>query len=89
MAIHLKCSLKTRYEGHEITAKKECSSVFDGIDGVGKSTQDDLVCDMAAQARLRLWLTCRDPGSSELGERLREIPAGQIGAAHLPSYVKC
>lgn len=45
---------------------------FDGIDGVGKSTQIDL---------FQRWLideghpvvTCRDPGSTPLGERLREI----------------
>lgn len=45
---------------------------FDGIDGVGKSTQIDL---------FRQWLTahghavthCRDPGSTPLGERIREL----------------
>jgi dTMP kinase len=45
---------------------------FDGIDGVGKSTQ---------MARFVEWLrglgrdvvTCRDPGGTELGERLRAI----------------
>lgn len=45
---------------------------FDGIDGTGKSTQANLFCD---------WLTnqgktvvhCRDPGSTQVGEQLREI----------------
>jgi dTMP kinase len=45
---------------------------FDGIDGTGKSTQANLFCD---------WLTnqgktvvhCRDPGSTKLGEQLRDI----------------
>jgi dTMP kinase len=45
---------------------------FDGIDGVGKSTQLKLFCE---------WLTaqgcepvvCRDPGSTPLGEQIREI----------------
>ncbi len=45
---------------------------FDGIDGTGKSTQLDLLCG---------WLTdqgyevarCRDPGTTDLGERLRGI----------------
>ena len=45
---------------------------FDGIDGTGKSTQANLFCD---------WLTnqgktvvhCRDPGSTKVGEQLRDI----------------
>jgi dTMP kinase len=45
---------------------------FDGIDGTGKSTQASLFC---------AWLTgqgktvvhCRDPGSTAVGEQLREI----------------
>ena len=46
--------------------------VFDGVDGTGKSTQLE---------KCRQWLesaghpvtTCRDPGSTELGDRLRQI----------------
>jgi dTMP kinase len=46
--------------------------VFDGVDGAGKSTQI---------GRLRVFLedqgerveVCRDPGSSELGERIRDL----------------
>ncbi|NLF70808.1 MAG: dTMP kinase [Candidatus Anammoximicrobium sp.] len=45
---------------------------FDGIDGTGKSTQMSLFVDWLRQ-RGREVVTCRDPGSTELGERLREI----------------
>jgi dTMP kinase len=45
---------------------------FDGIDGTGKSTQLRLFCE-----RLRAHgydvVVCRDPGSTELGEQIREI----------------
>lgn len=45
---------------------------FDGIDGVGKSTQLQLFCrwleDQGASP-----VVCRDPGSTALGERIREI----------------
>jgi dTMP kinase len=45
---------------------------FDGIDGTGKTTQMDLCCDWL---RLRGYevVPCRDPGSTPLGERVREI----------------
>ena len=49
---------------------------FDGIDGVGKTTQMQLFCQWLADE----WhggghevVTCRDPGSTPLGERVREI----------------
>ncbi len=45
---------------------------FDGIDGVGKSTQMDLFCEWLASKRHDV-VTCRDPGSTPLGERVREI----------------
>jgi dTMP kinase len=45
---------------------------FDGIDGVGKSTQMTLLCDWLAGRGLEV-VTCRDPGSTPLGERIREI----------------
>lgn len=45
---------------------------FDGIDGVGKSTQLRLFCEWLRDAGREV-LTCRDPGSTPLGERLREI----------------
>jgi dTMP kinase len=45
---------------------------FDGVDGTGKSTQIRLLADALRQAG-RDVVTCRDPGSTPLGERLREI----------------
>ena len=45
---------------------------FDGVDGVGKSTQIRLLAD-ALRQRGHDVVTCRDPGSTALGERLREI----------------
>ncbi|MGI9326638.1 MAG: dTMP kinase [Pseudomonadales bacterium] len=49
---------------------------FDGIDGVGKTTQMQLFCTWLAdewQGGGREVVTCRDPGSTPLGERVREI----------------
>jgi dTMP kinase len=45
---------------------------FDGIDGAGKSTQMEMFVAWLRQQG-RDVATCRDPGSTELGERLREI----------------
>jgi len=45
---------------------------FDGVDGVGKSTQIRMLAE-ALRQRGREVITCRDPGSTALGERLREI----------------
>ena len=45
---------------------------FDGVDGVGKSTQIRLLAD-ALRQQGREVVTCRDPGSTALGERLRDI----------------
>jgi dTMP kinase len=45
---------------------------FDGIDGVGKSTQVRLFCD-ALRASGHEVVTCRDPGSTPLGERIRDV----------------
>jgi dTMP kinase len=45
---------------------------FDGIDGVGKSTQMDLFHD-ALRAAGHDVVACRDPGSTWLGERIRAI----------------
>lgn len=45
---------------------------FDGIDGVGKSTQMRLFEEWLANKGHQV-VTCRDPGSTPLGERLREI----------------
>jgi dTMP kinase len=43
---------------------------FDGVDGVGKSTQMDLFCDWL-RASGHAVVTCRDPGSTKLGEAIR------------------
>jgi dTMP kinase len=45
---------------------------FDGVDGTGKSTQIRLLADVLRQ-RGRAVVTCRDPGGTPLGERLRDI----------------
>lgn len=45
---------------------------FDGIDGVGKTTQMQLFCQWLAAEGHEL-VTCRDPGSTPLGEQVREI----------------
>ena len=45
---------------------------FDGIDGVGKTTQIDLFCSWLRERGGEV-VCCRDPGSTRLGERVREI----------------
>src|SRR5262245_29446614 len=45
---------------------------FDGIDGVGKTTQMQLFCQWLAERGEEV-VSCRDPGSTPLGERVREI----------------
>jgi dTMP kinase len=45
---------------------------FDGVDGTGKSTQIQLLAE-ALRGAGRTVITCRDPGGTSLGERLREI----------------
>jgi dTMP kinase len=45
---------------------------FDGIDGVGKSTQVHLFVE-ALRARELEVVVCRDPGSTPLGEKVREL----------------
>ncbi|MEX0820085.1 MAG: dTMP kinase [Pirellulaceae bacterium] len=45
---------------------------FDGIDGVGKSTQMELFCDWL-RGNGHDVVECRDPGGTQLGEALREI----------------
>ncbi len=45
---------------------------FDGIDGVGKTTQMNLFCQWLGEQGHEV-VTCRDPGSTPLGERVREI----------------
>lgn len=45
---------------------------FDGVDGAGKSTQLELFCGWLREAGHDV-LTCRDPGTTQLGELVREI----------------
>jgi dTMP kinase len=45
---------------------------FDGVDGVGKSTQIRLFCDWL-RIEGKTAVTCRDPGGTPLGEKLREL----------------
>jgi dTMP kinase len=45
---------------------------FDGVDGAGKSTQVRLLREWLV-ARGENVVTCRDPGSTSLGEKLREV----------------
>jgi dTMP kinase len=45
---------------------------FDGIDGTGKSTQMGLFVDWLQERGFDV-VTCRDPGGTELGEKLRRI----------------
>jgi dTMP kinase len=53
---------------------------FDGVDGVGKSTQIGLLSD-ALQALGERVVTCRDPGSTPLGEELRKLLLEHHGTA--------
>ena len=45
---------------------------LDGIDGAGKSTQCGLLCEWLRAAGREV-LTCRDPGSTPLGEAIRGL----------------
>ena len=49
---------------------------FDGVDGVGKSTQIKLLAE-ALKRRGHEVVTCRDPGGTPLGEKLRGLLLGQ------------
>ena len=45
---------------------------FDGVDGVGKSTQHALFCEWLREQGHDV-VACRDPGSTQLGEAIRHI----------------
>jgi len=55
---------------------------FDGIDGAGKSTQVRLF-EEALRKRGYDVVVCRDPGSTPLGERIREILLTSDGATQI------
>jgi dTMP kinase len=57
---------------------------FDGIDGVGKSTQMELCCDWLREHGHDV-VQCRDPGGTPLGEALREIILHQHDLTVCPS----
>lgn len=53
---------------------------FDGLDGTGKTTQIERLVT-ALRAEGRIVTTCRDPGSTELGNAVRQIVLhGKAGA---------
>ena len=53
---------------------------FDGPDGVGKTTQRVLFRQWLEARGLKV-LECRDPGTTPLGERIRELLLGNLGLA--------
>ncbi|MFT5300795.1 MAG: dTMP kinase [Mariniblastus sp.] len=50
--------------------------VFDGVDGAGKSTQLELFVSWLRTQDHDV-VTCKDPGSTELGERIRSVLLGK------------
>ena len=49
--------------------------VFDGVDGAGKSTQLEMFVNWL-RCQEHDVVTCKDPGSTELGERIRSVLLG-------------
>lgn len=63
------------FDGHRELNSPKVSCMFitiDGIDGAGKSTQLDLLCELLRSHGHRL-ARFRDPGSTPVGESIREI----------------
>lgn len=50
---------------------------FDGIDGAGKSTQMDLFCKWLQEENGLDVVRCREPGGTDLGEKVRDILLNQ------------
>ena len=50
--------------------------VFDGVDGAGKSTQLEMFVQWLREKDHDV-VTCKDPGSTELGERIRSVLLGK------------
>lgn len=50
--------------------------VFDGVDGAGKSTQLEMFVQWLGDQGHNV-VTCKDPGSTELGERIRSVLLGK------------
>lgn len=59
-------------EASDIVATGGVFFSFDGVDGAGKTTQRELFCQWLREAGREV-ITCRDPGSTALGEKLRHI----------------
>ena len=57
-------------------AARGCFVVIDGVDGCGKTTQAGRLCRALAEAGRPEPLHLREPGSTRLGETLREILLG-------------
>ena len=68
---------------HEIGKNGGFFFAFDGIDGTGKSTQAQLFADWLRGHGLRV-VSCRDPGTTPLGERLRELILRDAGVQPVP-----
>ena len=54
--------------------------VLDGLDGVGKSTQQRLLCRWLEERGQQV-VACRDPGSTGLGETIRSVLLAREGVA--------
>jgi dTMP kinase len=48
---------------------------FEGVDGSGKTTQTELLCEWLRERGRRV-VVCREPGGTPLGERTRELLLG-------------
>ena len=58
--------------------------VFDGVDGAGKSTQLERFSDWLTKSGHEV-VVCKDPGSTPLGERLREL---LLNSKDLPIHMR-
>ena len=45
---------------------------IDGVEGAGKSTQIDLVCEYLIQKGIKV-VRAREPGGTEVGEKIRSV----------------
>ena len=59
---------------------------FDGLDGVGKSTQMNLFVDWLGQQGYDV-VSCCDPGSTPAGVTTRPPPSSWVGVAMTPVAV--
>jgi dTMP kinase len=59
--------------------------VFDGGEGCGKSTQSQMLCQMLEASGLQV-LAVRDPGTTHIGELIREI---LLNPLHIDMNMRC